>query len=218
MLLEETIRQATLDGREFVLLMTAYQVCACPAMACVTGAETGVLQWPPQMTRMGAFSQEFHALTEVAKTLASPLELPALLDAVLRRIVDVVAQADVGTVMLWDQSAGLFRPEAAFGFDLDVLQQMGLRAGEIDHRQGLRCRTEPGCLPRRKRWPRPWPTCARSIGRSLPAPCVPMTLPRAVLATPIATGEKKYGVLVLGNAHCQGGLHGPRSALHPDPG
>jgi len=54
--------------------------------------------------------REFDALTEVAKTLASPLELPALLEAVLQRIVAVVAQADVGTIMLWDQSAGLFRP------------------------------------------------------------------------------------------------------------
>src|SRR5512146_798299 len=83
-----------------------------------------------QDDRLARLSLELHALTEVAKTLASPLELPALLDAVLCRIVDVVAQADIGTVMLWDQSAGLFRPEAAFGYDLQALKEMGLRAGE----------------------------------------------------------------------------------------
>jgi hypothetical protein len=32
--------------------------------------------------------------------------------------------------MLWDQSSGLFRPEAAFGFDLTIMREMGLRAGE----------------------------------------------------------------------------------------
>ena len=140
--------------------------------------------------------QEFHALTEVAKTLASPLELPALLDAVLRRIVEVVAQADVGTVMLWDQSAGLFRPEAAFGFDLEVLKEIGLRAGEsitgkvYDAGHG-RLLSTPEEVAEAMADMRPFnrEVFARSVRSE--------DLPRAVLATPIATGEKRYGVLVL---------------------
>ena len=140
--------------------------------------------------------KEFHALTEVAKTLASPLELPALLEAVLRRIVEVVAQADVGTVMLWDQSAGLFRAEAAFGFDIAVLKQIGLRAGEsitgkvYDAGHG-RLLSTPQQVAAAMADMRPFnrEVFARSVGSE--------ELPRAVLATPISTGDKKYGVLVL---------------------
>ena len=140
--------------------------------------------------------QEFHALSEVAKTLASPLELPALLDAVLRRIVDVVPQADVGTVMLWNQSAGLFRPEAAFGLDMTAMKQMGLRAGESitgkvydAGRARLLCTAEEvaEAMADMRLFNRE--VFARSIRSE--------DMPRAVLATPISTGEKKYGVLVL---------------------
>lgn len=141
-------------------------------------------------------SQEFHALTEVAKTLASPLDLPALLDAVLRRIVDVVAQADVGTVMLWNQSAGLFRPEAAFGFDLEVLKQIGLRAGEsitgkvFDAGEARLLSTSEEVADAMADMR---PFNRQVFARSLRSE----SLPRAVLATPVSTGDKKYGVLVL---------------------
>lgn len=141
-------------------------------------------------------SREFHALTEVAKALAAPLELPALLDAVLRRIVEVVGQADVGTVMLWDQSAGLFRPGAAYGFDSEALKEMGLRAGEsitgkVHDAGRARLLTTPQEVASAMADMRPFnrEVFARSVRSD--------SLPRAVLATPIATQEKKYGVLVL---------------------
>jgi K+-sensing histidine kinase KdpD len=144
----------------------------------------------------GRLSREFHALTEVAKTLASPLELSALLDAVLRRIVDVVEQADVGTVMLWDQAAGLFRPGASYGFDLEALKDIALRAGEsitgkvFDAGQAkLLCTPEEVAAAMADMRPFNREVFARSLRSD--------SLPRAVLATPIATQEKKYGVLVL---------------------
>lgn len=146
--------------------------------------------------RFGRLSQELHALTEVAKTLASPLELPALLDAVLRRIVDVVVQADIGTVMLWDQSAGLFRPEAAFGYDLETLKEMGLRAGEsvtgkVFDAGEARLLSTPEEVSQAMADMRAYNR--QIFARSLRSE----DLPRAVLATPIRTGDKKYGVLVL---------------------
>ncbi len=144
----------------------------------------------------GRLSREFHALTEVAKTLASPLELSALLDAVLRRIVDVVEQADVGTVMLWDQAAGLFRPGASYGFDLEALKDIALRAGKsitgkvFDAGQAkLLCTPEEVAAAMADMRPFNREVFARSLRSD--------SLPRAVLATPIATQEKKYGVLVL---------------------
>lgn len=155
-----------------------------------------------QNDRFRRLNQEFHALSEVAKTLASPLELSALLDAVLRRIVDVVVQADVGTVMLWDQSAGLFRPEAAFGFDAEALKKMGLRAGEsitgkVYDAGQARLLATPQEVAEAMADMRPFnrEIFALSLGTEV--------LPRAVLATPISTGDKKYGVLVLETLHAE---------------
>ncbi len=144
----------------------------------------------------GRLGREFRALTEVAKTLASPLELTALLDAVLRRIVEVVEQADVGTVMLWDQAGGVFRAEAAFGFDPEALKALALRAGEsitgkVYDGGEARLLATPEEVAAAMADMRPFnrEIFARSVGSG--------SLPRAVLATPIATGERKYGVLVL---------------------
>jgi len=85
---------------------------------------------PPQAADIENLKGELYALTEIAKTLTLPLELPELLDAVLKKIVGVIQPAEVSAVMLWDQSAGLFRPVAASGYDLDILCSLGLRAGE----------------------------------------------------------------------------------------
>ena len=141
-------------------------------------------------------SKEFLALTEISKTLTSPLELSELLDAVMKKIVSVVEQADVGSVMLWDQSAGLFRPVAAFGFNFEIMKKMGLRAGESitgkvydEGEARLLCTPEDVAVAMAD---------MRSFNRDVFARSLRSdSLPRCVLATPIATGEKKYGVLVL---------------------
>src|SRR4030043_1209001 len=73
---------------------------------------------------------QLYALTEIAKTLTLPLELPELLNAVIQKIIGVIEPAEVGAVMLWDQPSGLFRSTAAFGFDAQALSELGLRAGE----------------------------------------------------------------------------------------
>jgi K+-sensing histidine kinase KdpD len=73
---------------------------------------------------------ELRVLTEVAKTLTSPLELPDLLEAVLHRIAEVLEPAEAGAIMLWDPSAGLFRAAASMGFDREALARIGIRSGE----------------------------------------------------------------------------------------
>ena len=50
--------------------------------------------------------------------------------AALDKLAQVFEPAEIGAVMLWDQSSGLFRAAAAFGYDLDILREIGLRAGE----------------------------------------------------------------------------------------
>ena len=75
-------------------------------------------------------ADELQALTEVTKALVAPRELPELLDAVMRTIARVLQPAEVGAIMLWDHPAGVFRPAAAIGYDLETLKEIGLRAGE----------------------------------------------------------------------------------------
>ena len=81
-------------------------------------------------SELDRLARELHALTEVAKTLTAPLELPELLRAVLATMASVLDLVDTAVVMLWDTSAGLFRPIASYGYDVDVLSRLGLRAGE----------------------------------------------------------------------------------------
>jgi K+-sensing histidine kinase KdpD len=141
-------------------------------------------------------SRQLHALIEIAKTLTSPLELPELLDAVLYRIVGVLAPAEVGTIMLWDQSSGLFRAEASFGFDKKIMREMGLRAGEsvtgkvFDDGKARMINTPSDVaemmadmrVANRK-------VMARALGSDV--------LPKCTIAAPLTAGDQKFGVLVL---------------------
>jgi K+-sensing histidine kinase KdpD len=139
---------------------------------------------------------ELEGLTEVAKTLAAPVELPDLLEAVMHTIVRVLEQADIGAIMLWDESAGVFRSAAAFGYDLEILREMGLRAGEsitgkvFDSGQA-RLLGSPREVEQAMADMRPFNrgVMARSIGSD--------SLPRSAVAAPIAAGKVKFGVLVL---------------------
>jgi K+-sensing histidine kinase KdpD len=140
--------------------------------------------------------RQLYALTEIAKTLTLPLELPELLNAVIQKIIGVIEPAEVGAVMLWDQPAGLFRPAAAFGYDAQALSELGLRAGEaitgkvFDDGAGRLVST-----PER---------VAEAMADMRPSNRAVMTralgsdaLPRCTLAAPIKVGAYKYGVLVL---------------------
>src|SRR3990170_6642015 len=141
-------------------------------------------------------ASQLNALTEVAKTLAAPLELPELLDAVMQTLINVVKQADIGAIMLWDQSAGLFRPAAALGYDLQVLKEIGLRPGEsitgkaYAEGQTLLLRT-PEQVSQAMADMRPFnrQVMTRSIGSEV--------LPQCAIAAPIRAGDQKFGVLVL---------------------
>jgi K+-sensing histidine kinase KdpD len=139
---------------------------------------------------------KLEALTEVAKTLVSPVDLPELLDAVMRTIVRVVDQADLGAIMLWDQSSGLFRAEASFGYDLEALREMGLRAGEsitgkVFDEGRARHLSTPTEVAEAMADMRPANRAAmtRSLGTEVS--------PNCALAVPIAVGDQKLGVLVL---------------------
>ena len=144
--------------------------------------------------------RELHALTEVAKALTAPLDLPALFGAVMDKIVNVMDPAELGAIMLWDESSGLFRAEAAFGYDLEILREMGLRAGESitgkAYDEGVaRLLATPADVAEAMADLRPAnrSAMARALGSS--------DLPRSAVAAPLRAGDHQFGVLVLETAH-----------------
>jgi K+-sensing histidine kinase KdpD len=145
-------------------------------------------------------TRELYALTQVAKTLTAPLDLAALLQAVMERLNNVLEPADVGAVMLWDEAAGLFRAEAAFGYDLRVLGEVGLRAGEsitgkVFDQASARLLATPAEVAEAMRDMRP---ANRAVmARALASD----ELPRSALAAPLRAGDHRFGVLVLETMH-----------------
>lgn len=141
-------------------------------------------------------ARELHALKAIAKAITSPLELPELLDLVMRTINSVLEQADVGAIMLWEQPSGLFRPEAAFGYDLGTLREIGLQAGEsitgkvFDEGQAHLFATPREIV---KAMANMRPANRSVMGRSLGSDAIP----KCAVAAPIAVGDEKLGVLVL---------------------
>ena len=141
-------------------------------------------------------TRELHALTEVAKTLTAPLDLPALLDAAITKLTNVLEPVEVGAIMLWDASSGLFRAEATFGYNLDILREMGLRAGEsmtgkVYDEGKARLFATPGEVAAAMADMREAnrAVMARALGSDAP--------PRSALAAPLRAGDHKFGVLVL---------------------
>lgn len=145
-------------------------------------------------------TQELHALTEVAKTLTSPLDLPELLGAVMDRLSSVMEPAEVGAMMLWEPSSGLFRAAATFGYDLGVMQQMGLRAGEsitgkaydAGVAQLLSTPDEVAAMMADMR-----PANRATMMRALQSDAQP----HSAVAVPLRVGDRKLGVLVLETLH-----------------
>jgi len=151
-------------------------------------------------SRIERLHRELNALTEIAKTLTLPLELPELLDAVLKKIVGVIEPAELGVVMLWDQSAGLFRPVASVGYDLEILTNLGFRAGESItgkvYDDGIgRLLGSPAQVAEAMEDMRPSnrSILVRALGSQ--------SMPSCALAVPISVGGNKYGVLVLETLH-----------------
>lgn len=140
--------------------------------------------------------RELHVLAEISKTLTSPLELPALLNALMDKLANVLDPAEFGVMMLWDEPSGLFRAEAAFGFDLGALREMGLRAGEsitgkvFDEGEACLLATpDEVASAMADMRPANRTALARSYGTD--------TLPCSAVAAPLRAGDRKFGVLVL---------------------
>jgi K+-sensing histidine kinase KdpD len=147
----------------------------------------------PEQNRL---ARELEALTEVAKTLTTPLELPALLEAVMWKLTNVLDSAEVGALMLWDEVAGQFRAQAAFGFDLAALRQIKLESGEsitgkVYETGQARLMSTPAevALAMADMQPLNRAALAQALASEKP--------PHSALAAPLRVGTRKLGVLVL---------------------
>jgi signal transduction histidine kinase len=154
----------------------------------------------PSANELERRTRELHALTEVAKTLTASLDLPALLDAVMLKLTNVLEPAETGTIMLWDAASGLFRPEAVFGYAPDLMRDMGLRAGEsmtgkVYDVGAVRLFATPAEVAEAM-------ADMRSANRAVMARALHSdALPRSALAAPLRVGDRKLGVLVLETFH-----------------
>jgi GAF domain-containing protein len=145
-------------------------------------------------------SLEQLALTEVAKTLTLPLEIPILLDRVLEKIHSVLEPAEVGTVMLWDQSSGLFRSGSSFGYNHEILRRIGLRAGESitgkvydEGKTSLLATREQVAEAMADMRPANLQVLEQALGARV--------TPLCAVAAPITVGDSRYGVLILETIH-----------------
>jgi signal transduction histidine kinase len=145
-------------------------------------------------------ADELGALTEIAKALVAPLAFPELLDSVMQTIGRVLEPADVGAIMLWDQPTGLFRPAAGFGYDLTILTEIGLRAGEAitgkvfdAGRPTLLATPEEVAQAMADLRPFNRDILRRAVGAA--------PTPSSSVAAPIAVAEQRFGVLILESLH-----------------
>jgi K+-sensing histidine kinase KdpD len=140
-------------------------------------------------------ASEQHTLTEIAKVISSSLELPDLLEKIMKTI-DALGKADAGAIMLWKGSSGLFRAEAAFGYDLPTLKSMGLQAGESI--TGRVFDEDRVCLFNSQQVIIDLMANMRLANRSVMSRSLGTDkTPISVVAAPIATDSQKFGVLVL---------------------
>jgi K+-sensing histidine kinase KdpD len=152
---------------------------------------------------------QLSGLTEIAKTLTLPLELPELLTVVLEKIARVLIPAEYGVIMLWDQSSGLFRTAACYGFNYEIMKRLGLRSGEAitgkvydnDKAWLLSTPDEVANAMADMR-----PANRRSFIQALGSENIFL----CSITAPIAVGDQKFGVLILET------LHGPNVFTQED--
>lgn len=141
--------------------------------------------------------KELQVLTEVSKTLASKSDLLELLNSSIDKIVDVLEPADIGCLILRDHLEGLIRSGAAFGEHIEISSNNGITDREsligkiLDKGQAkLLCSSEEilsvmsdDRAEKSHNLPHIWSDHATLT---------------SILAVPVAKGEMKFGMLILG--------------------
>jgi signal transduction histidine kinase len=139
---------------------------------------------------------ELKALIEVAKALTYPLDLKGLLSEIMDSFSNVLESVDAGAVMLWDSTARLFQAEAVFGYDPEIIREIGLHEGESI--TGKVYAEGKACLLATPREVEEAMSNMRPANRAMMKQALGTSeLPRSAVAAPIRVGEYRLGVLVL---------------------
>lgn len=152
---------------------------------------------PATKTRdVESLNQELYALTEIAKIIAASPDLPALLRAVMDKLHNVIDPAEVGVILLWHEAAGVLRPEASFGVDIEAIQDIGIQLGEsISGR--VFDEGKPYLLESQAAVSEAMANMRQANRSSLDNALRPEAIPHSELAVPVYVGDRKYGVLDL---------------------
>lgn len=144
------------------------------------------------------------AVVEAVRILRASMPLNETLDLILAQIFPALPQVEFGVVMIWEQSAGLFRPWASYGCDAQIIKRVGLRAGESItgkvFEEGIpvlfnqRREVEQAMENLR---PGNYSFLTRAVAQEFKASCV--------VAAPVSVEGQKFGVLILESfraGHC----------------
>jgi signal transduction histidine kinase len=147
-------------------------------------------------TELTRIERELKALIAVAKALTSPHTLRKLLRDVMYSFSSMLESVDAGAVMLWDESLALFKAEAVFGYDSEIMAEIALVEGEsITGKVYDACEA---CLMETPEAVEEAVSNMSSKNREIMESALGTTkLPRSAVAAPIRIGERKLGVLVL---------------------
>lgn len=141
---------------------------------------------------------ERDTLLEVARALATINEMDEMLPTILERLITILAHADSGTLMLYDQDAGELFCAAAVGLDVEPLRQLRLQpaegmAGEcfISNRSALYRTADDVSRATENVRPQGKECFRRAMGGA--------DQPKSAVCAPLIAGDRTLGVLSLYN-------------------
>jgi K+-sensing histidine kinase KdpD len=145
-------------------------------------------------------TSELHILSEVAKALIAPLELPELLQTVMDRLAAAFGLRAFGVVWLWCQSEGVLQPQAVCGpggRDLSVLYQIELHEGESFLGQ-VYAQGAARLLKTSAAVAKGWADLPSGHQTALAQVLGSTELPGSIVVVPIGVNNHQFGVLMLG--------------------
>lgn len=114
----------------------------------------------------------------------------------MQTITEALTQADIGTIMLWDEAGSCFRPIISHGLNPAVLDEIELQAGESitgkvfnQNQACLFSTVEEVSHAMSDMDPHSREVMIRAAGTR--------EIPQCVIAAPISAARRKYGVLIL---------------------
>lgn len=150
-------------------------------------------------------SNEFDILVEFAKTLATHTELPTLFQAIIKQVSDLYPPSEFGLILLWDPVERVLRVEASYG--QEIKDKQNLHSMTFQEDESLPGKTFTTQKVMFLSSPSSIKEARKALGKKNKALMSKIIEPgsklRSILALPISTQIKKYGVLVLGATHGQ---------------